>query len=183
MTRTLTLLLALWATAAAAATATSTCTAATGWATTPTNALAGPDAAFAQTAVTGQPQLQITSCAMALPAGSTVNGIQVRVVGCGAGTTGQKAIDVNLLGLGTCTAKLALAQSTCATTTDQTVGGVADLWSCSGVSQSAVNATTFGAGVSTNTSNSASNSIDLVTLTVTYTAGGAGPTARSQRIY
>jgi hypothetical protein len=166
-------LVLLTAQCAVAATANSSCSAATGWATTPTNVLAD-DANSAQTAVSGQPQLLITSCAMGLPAGSTVQGIQVQVKGCGSGTTGQRRVDVNLLGLGTCTAKLALSQASCPTMTDQTVGGTADLWSCTSVSDTNVNATTFGASIQTNTSNSSNVQAQWLQLIVTYTAPAAG---------
>lgn len=167
---------------ALAATATSSCTSAIGWSTTPTNALAGPDSAYAITAITGQPQLQITNCAMGIPAGSTINGIQVRVVGCANGTTGQRTWDINVLGLGTCTLKPQV-YTACATNSDLTLGGVADTWSCTGVSQSAVNANTFGASVSTDTSNSQTQQVDLVTITVTYTAGTGGPAAGARRLF
>src|SRR5215831_7935742 len=153
-------------TATWAATATSTCTVGTGWATTPGNAAQGsnqtPDGALASTAVTGQPLLSITTCGLTssvIPAGSTINGVQVRTVGCGSGTTGQRAINVNLLGVGTCTAKTGLSQGACGTMTDQTSGTTSDTWSCTALTLANVNATTFGASVQTNTSNSATNSI------------------------
>lgn len=169
-----------------AATATSTCTVASGWATTPNNALAGPDGSFATTAVTGQPLLSVTSCAMAVPAGGTITGIQVRVVSCGSGTSGQKALLINILGLGACTGKVTTSTpATCPTTVDQGLNPAAtnDLWGCPSVSLSNVNATTFGASVQTNTSNSATNSVDLISITVTYTPGVAGAAGSPQRFF
>jgi hypothetical protein len=176
------LLLLLASPAFAQVTVNSNCTAAAGWATTPTNALAGPDSAYAITAATGQPSLNVTTCAFTIPSGATINGIQIRVVGCGNGTTGQRTLSVNVTGPSGCVAKTTV-QTTCATNSDVTLGSTVDLWSCTSILDTDVNASTFGATVQTNTSHSQTEQVDLITLSVTYTGGTAGGAAAPVRTF
>jgi hypothetical protein len=167
--------------ALAQTTVNSSCTAAAGWATTPTNALAGPDSAYAITAVTGQPSLNITTCAFAIPAGATINGIQIRVVGCGNGTTGQRTMNVNVIGTTSCNTKT-IVLNTCPSNLDTTVGTTVDTWGCANLSPSVVNASGFGATINTNTSHAQTEQIDLVTLSVTYTGGTTSTTTTTTTI-
>lgn len=151
------------------------CTASSGtnW-TNPTNVLAN-DANYAVYNNAGSNPMNVTTCGFSIPTDATVTGVQVRIIGCGTGSTAaRRRIQANLLGAGTCTAKTTLNQALSThcggsgADTDQTVGATNDTWSCTALTASAVNATAFGVAITDN--DGTANELDeqYVEITVTY---------------
>src|SRR5262245_2013305 len=156
---------------ARAVSTTLSCAAAAGTNWTSPNNIRGSDSLNTTYSTTAQNALNVTTCNFALPTGSTVQGFSVRLLGCGTDSTvaANRQVKVNILNVGTCTAKT-LDQDDCAiTTTDQVVGGTSDLWSCSAATVANVNSTAFGVSIADNdTTASGTLNEDYVEVTVSY---------------
>src|SRR6185369_3126756 len=117
-----------------------------------------------------QNYLQMTGFGFAIPAGSTINGVQASVKGMSSGTnTANRTIQVGLTLNGTALTGTAKTQVLNTTDASFALGTTSDVWGAS-LTTANVNTATFGLLIRDNdTTSSGTFSIDNVTLTITYT--------------
>jgi len=117
-----------------------------------------------------------------IPANSTIDGITVEIDNHKTGTASNRLV-INLLNVGTCTAKNLTQDSTDDATYD-VLGGAADTWSCTALTQANIVNSAFGVTVNANKvsgPNPAANSwlVDHVKVTVNFTAAAITTTLGS----
>src|SRR6185369_8177894 len=119
---------------------------------------------------TTQNYLQMTGFGFAIPAGSTINGVQASVKGLSSGTnTANRTIQVGLTLNGTALTGTAKTQALNTTDASFALGTTSDVWGAS-LTTANINTATFGVLIRDNDNlTSGTFSIDNVTLTITYT--------------
>ena len=125
---------------------------------------------------TTQQYLLLTNYGFAIPAGSTINGVQVSVKGMSSGgNPAARTIQVALTTDGSTVAGTAKTQQLAATDAAYTLGTTADVWGAT-LTQALVNGTSFGVMIRDNdTTSNGTFSIDVATITVTYTLPNNAP--------
>ena len=146
-------------------------TSASGTWTTPTNALTSNNS-YATYTGTGQAVLTLGSYGFNIPAGSTINGIQVTVEGQSSGSNpSNRTIRVGITKNGTADATASSYKTQALTTSEATysLGTTSDLWGTTWT-VAEINAGSFGVRVRDNdTTSSGTFSIDVVSIAVSYT--------------
>ncbi len=152
-------------------------TSASGTWTNPTNALTSNNS-YATYTGTGAAVLTLGSYGFNIPAGSTINGIQVTVEGLSSGTNAtNRTIRVGVTKNGTADVGTTKTQALTTTENTYTLGTTSDLWGTTWTVAD-INAGTFGIRVRDNdTTSSGTFSIDVVNIIVTYTPPVNGTTA------
>ena len=145
----------------------------------PNNALTS-NTVYATFTGTSQQYLVLTVYGFAIPAGSTINGIQVSVKGYSSGTSNNnRTIQVALTKNGTAVVGTAKTQALATTDNTFTLGTTADLWGTTWALTD-INATTFGVMIRDNdTTSSGTFYIDYVSVIVTYTLPATTTTVTS----
>ena len=121
--------------------------------------------------------LKATAFGFAIPAGATINGIQVGITRKANDSSKFAYADDNIVKLVQGGAVVGNSKASAGTkwpTADGTVtyGTTSDLWGATWT-DSQINASNFGVVLSANT-NSVTASVNFISVTITYTAGGAG---------
>lgn len=141
----------------------------TNW-TTPTNVYTSNDV-YGTYATTTQDDLKITGMGFSIPTTATILGFTVAVEGNGANATAaNRSIELGLTKTGSALAGTRAASQNLNQTTDTvlTFGSSASLFGTTWT-PAEVNATTFGVMLRVANTNAAQRSIDLVTVTISYT--------------
>jgi len=147
----------------------------TNWGT-PANVLT-QDATYTTFTGTSGTYLQITGFGFAIPAGSTINGVQATVWGTSSGSNAtNRTIRVNLTTNGTAAAGTNKTQALTTSNASYALGTTSDLWGAT-LTPANVNTSTFGVLIRDNdTTSSGTFSMDYVSLTITYTLEANKPT-------
>jgi hypothetical protein len=124
---------------------------------------------------------EVGTFGFAIPVGATINGVLVEFEAICRLCEGGEENDINLTGVGTCTGKAynegGSPEPPNSTTYDsvyESLGGASDAWSCTSLTETNVNATTFGVIATAGTGvDSAEVQYDHIRVTVFYTEAGS----------
>lgn len=147
-----------------------------GWSSSTSNAYTQSDT-YANTGVDGDIQTY-TGFGFSIPSGATIDGVTVEYDAFKTGTR-NNTFRFNLVNVGTCTSKETGVLATSDTDTYGTEGGTSDTWSCTSLTVTNVNSSSFGISVELDRAGgpapaSLSWTPDHFRVTVEYTPAATG---------